>query len=56
MLDAASRRADEVIAASAVTLVPAQFFDRLWRALDAPPRPNAPLARRARAARRVVQR
>lgn len=56
MLDAASRRADEIIEASAATTVPAGFFDRLWNALDAAPRPNARLARQARARRQIVQR
>jgi uncharacterized protein (DUF1778 family) len=36
--------------------VPSEFFDRLWQALDAPPRPNEALRRRAAETRRVDQR
>jgi predicted N-acetyltransferase YhbS len=56
VLDAAGRRAEEVIAASTTTVVPARFFDTLHAALDRTPRPNPALARRAAAKRRVVQR
>jgi uncharacterized protein (DUF1778 family) len=56
MLDAASARAEEVIASANSTEVPAKYFDTLWAALSAPARPNAALARRARSKRRVVQR
>ena len=55
ILDAASARAEDVIAQASTTPLPAQFFDRLWSSLDAAPRPNAALARRARARRRVTQ-
>jgi uncharacterized protein (DUF1778 family) len=56
VLDAAGRRAEEVIAASTATTVPARFFDTLHAALDQPPKPNRALARRSRGKRRVVQR
>jgi uncharacterized protein (DUF1778 family) len=56
VLDAASDRAEEVIADSAVTLVPSAFFDELLAALDRPPKKNAALARRAAQRRRVIQR
>lgn len=56
VLEAASRRAEEVIAANATTAVPPAFFDRLLSALDEPPRPNARLLRRGSGRRRVVQR
>lgn len=56
MLDAAEERAEEIIASSESTHVPSDFFDAVWAALDAPPRPNAALARKAKAQRRVAQR
>ncbi|HUH01967.1 MAG TPA: DUF1778 domain-containing protein [Kofleriaceae bacterium] len=56
MLAAAEDRAEDVIASAAATVVPSKFFDQMWEALDQPPRPNAALARRARAKRRVTQR
>jgi uncharacterized protein (DUF1778 family) len=56
VLDAASDRAEQVIAATGSTSVPSRFFEALWAALDTPPRPNRVLARRAAAHRRVVQR
>jgi uncharacterized protein (DUF1778 family) len=56
ILDAASRRAEDVIASMSTTAVPPDFFDKLWASLDSPPHPNPPLARRARAKRRVSQR
>jgi uncharacterized protein (DUF1778 family) len=52
MLDAASERAEEVIASAEVTVVPADCFGALWEALDEPPQPNARLARAFRAARK----
>ena len=52
MLDAASERAEEVIASAEVTVVLADFFGALWEALDEPPQPNARLARAFRAARK----
>jgi uncharacterized protein (DUF1778 family) len=55
ILDAASSRAEDVIASASVTAVPSHFFDKLWSSLDSPPRPNSALARRARAKRRVAQ-
>lgn len=55
VLDAASGRADEVIAESAVTVVSDEFFDTLLDALERPPKKNEALARRAKQARRVTQ-
>jgi uncharacterized protein (DUF1778 family) len=56
VLDAASEKAERVIAASTATSVPSEFFDQLWEALGAPPQPNEPLRRRAAEPRRVQQR
>lgn len=55
MLDAASERAERVIAEQTTTTVPSAFFDRLWKGLETTPRPNRALAKRAGAPRRVVQ-
>lgn len=55
MLDAAMDRAERVIAEARETTVPAAFFDALWKALEAPPRPNRALARLAARPRRVRQ-
>ena len=55
VLAAAEERAEAVIAESSGTTVPSKFFDAMWVALDAPPRANEALARRARARRRVTQ-
>ena len=52
MLDAASERAQEVIASAEVTVVLADFFGALWEALDEPPQPNARLARAFKEARK----
>jgi uncharacterized protein (DUF1778 family) len=56
MLDAASERAEDIIAATTATVVSTTFFDTIWSALEQAPRPNAALARQARRKRRVVQR
>lgn len=56
VLDAAGEKAERVIAASTATTVPSESFDQLWEALDAPPKPNEPLRRRAAEPRRVDQR
>lgn len=56
ILDAASSRAEDVIARASVTTVPSGFFDKLWSSLDSPPSPNRALARRAAGKRRVAQR
>jgi uncharacterized protein (DUF1778 family) len=56
VLDAAAERAEEVIASASATEVPADFFDKLWDALDAPAKPDPNLQRRARARRRIDQR
>lgn len=55
VLDAASERADDVIAQNAMTVVSDDFFDALLEALDRPPKKNAALARRASQSRRVTQ-
>jgi uncharacterized protein (DUF1778 family) len=55
VLDAASHRADELIAESTVTVVSDEFFDTLLDALERPPKKNAVLARRAKQPRRVTQ-
>lgn len=56
VLDAASQRAEQVLAASAATVVPSDWFDALWSALDAAPSANAALRSRAESARVVTQR
>jgi uncharacterized protein (DUF1778 family) len=56
VLDAASEKAERVIAASAATTVPSEVSDQLWRAAEAPPQPNESLRRRAAESRRVDQR
>jgi uncharacterized protein (DUF1778 family) len=53
VLDAAGEKAERVIAASTATSVPSEFFDQFWEALDAPPRPNESLRRRAAEPRRA---
>lgn len=55
VLDAAAARAEEVIAAASATVVPSEFFDSLWEALDEPPRPNPALRRRAKKPRAARQ-
>lgn len=55
VLNAASERAEEIIAASSITIVPADFFDQLNSALAGPPEPNATLAKVARRSPRVRQ-
>lgn len=56
VLDAASDRADELIAESTVTVVSDEYFDTLLDALERPPKKNEALARRAKQRRRVTQR
>ncbi len=56
VLGAAAERAEEVIASASATVVPSDYFDQLWDALDAPAVPSAALQRRAEARRRVDQR
>lgn len=54
---AAEERADRIIREyEATTTVPAEFFDEVLAALDAPASPNAALARAAKRARTVVSR
>ena len=55
VLDAASERAEQVIAASTATAIPSDFFDTLWDALDSPPQANEALRARAALRRRVTQ-
>ena len=56
VLDAAAERAEEIIASASATVVPSDFFDQLWDALEGPSTPNPALEQRARAQRRVEQR
>jgi uncharacterized protein (DUF1778 family) len=56
VLEAAADRAEQVIAASSATVVPSDWFDSLWDALDVPPCPNDALRARAARARSVTQR
>jgi uncharacterized protein (DUF1778 family) len=55
VLEAASGRAEEVIAAASTTVVPSDFFDALHAALEEPPAPSPALARASRRPRRVTQ-
>jgi len=55
VLEAAADRAEQVIASASATEVPAEFFDRLWEALDAVAEPNPALGRRSVSPRRVEQ-
>lgn len=56
MLQAANMEAEAVLATAVTTPVPAAFFEGLWKALSASPKPNARLAKRAAKSRRFVQR
>jgi uncharacterized protein (DUF1778 family) len=56
VLDAASDRAEQVITSASATVVPSDFFDQLWNALEGPTSPSAPLAQRAQVRWRVEQR
>lgn len=42
ILEAAERRAEQVVAESNTTVVPSAFFDQLLDALDRAPEPNQP--------------
>jgi uncharacterized protein (DUF1778 family) len=54
---AAEEKAERIIREyEATTTVPAEFFDELLDALDAPPRPNPALTRAAQRARKTVTR
>lgn len=55
VLEAASERANAVIAAAATTEVSSEFFNALHAALDQPAEPNEALTRVARRRRRVRQ-
>jgi uncharacterized protein (DUF1778 family) len=52
VLDAATERAEEVIASARATVVSADSFGALWEALDEPPQPNARLTRAFKEARK----
>jgi uncharacterized protein (DUF1778 family) len=53
---AAEERADRVLREHMLTtVVPAEFFDDLLRALDAPPEPNEALKAAARRAHNIVE-
>ena len=56
VLEAATERAEQVIASAAVTTVPPDFFDALWQALGYRPTPNPALRRRACSQRRFLPR
>lgn len=47
ILDAAERRAEQVVAEANTTVVPSAFFDQLLDALDQPPEPNLPTRKAA---------
>jgi uncharacterized protein (DUF1778 family) len=57
MLDAASLRAEDVIASAHTTVVPGDFFDALWDALDEPAQANERLTQAFKESRerRVVK-
>lgn len=55
ILDAAERRAEQVVAEANTTVVPAAFFDELLDALDQPPEPNSPMRKAARRLGRLVE-
>lgn len=55
MMEAATERAEQVIAESRDTVVPATFFDALWRSLEKAPSANKALKRLGASARRVRQ-
>ena len=55
MLEAATERAEQVISESRDTVVPATFFDALWRSMEKAPSPNKSLERLAAKPRRVRQ-
>lgn len=56
VLDAAEQRAEEILISAAVTVVPAEFFDQLYAALDAPAEDNPSLAALAGRPRSFEQR
>jgi uncharacterized protein (DUF1778 family) len=55
ILDAASRRAEEVITQANTTVVPSAFFDTLLDALDKPPTASAALQKAARRLEQLVE-
>jgi uncharacterized protein (DUF1778 family) len=55
VLEAATEKAEDVIAATSVTVLPADFFDQLMAALDEPSKPMPRLARAAKSPRRFTQ-
>jgi uncharacterized protein (DUF1778 family) len=54
VLDAAERRAREVVAEANTTMVPSAFFDELLDALEQAPEPNQAMRKAARRRRRLV--
>jgi putative addiction module component (TIGR02574 family) len=44
------------VGSATTTMVPSEFFDNLWRALESPAKANTALAKRTSARRRVTQR
>ena len=55
ILDAASRRAEEVIAQTSTTVVPSEFFDALLGALEEPLASNVALQHAAQHLERLVE-
>ena len=55
ILDAAERRAEEIVAEASTTVVPSAFFDELLDALERPPAANTALRKAARRLERLVQ-
>lgn len=55
VLDAAERRAEQVVAEHNTTVVPSAFFDRLFDALERPPQANNALSKAAQRLDRLVE-
>ncbi|MHB1787466.1 MAG: type II toxin-antitoxin system TacA family antitoxin [Acidimicrobiales bacterium] len=56
ILEAAERRAEQVVAESNTTVVPSAFFDQLLDALDHAPEPNQPTRKAAQKFETLVSR
>ncbi|MDA8071264.1 MAG: DUF1778 domain-containing protein [Actinomycetota bacterium] len=56
ILEAAERRAEQVVAEANTTVVPSRFFDELLDALDQPAQPNLPTRMAAQELERLVSR
>jgi uncharacterized protein (DUF1778 family) len=54
VLDAAERRAQEVVAEANTTMLPSAFFDQLLSALEQRPEANQALRKAARRRRRLI--